>query len=63
MHAGQAGYQAYKYVPYGPVMEVLPYLLRRAHENSSLMNSASASEEQALVRTELLRRMNPFLKT
>ncbi len=58
--AGQAGYQAYKYVPYGPVSEVVPYLVRRAHENSSMMGSQSASKELRLVRTELWRRLNPL---
>lgn len=59
---GQAGYRAYKYVPYGKVNQVMPYLLRRAQENSALMGNAN--RELKLLREELLRRSTPsFLRS
>lgn len=35
------GFKVFKYVPFGPVQEVVPYLLRRAIENSNVLNNAS----------------------
>lgn len=50
----QAGYCVAKYVPYGPVKSVMPYLLRRAEENTSV--AGQSSRELTLIRKELKRR-------
>mmetsp|Transcript_38546 Transcript_38546/g.84604 ORF Transcript_38546/g.84604 Transcript_38546/m.84604 type:complete len:606 (-) Transcript_38546:79-1896(-) len=57
---GVNGYRAYKYVPYGKVDEVMPYLLRRAQENSGMLAHGGSMELDLLVR-ELKRRMTPRL--
>ncbi len=53
-NAANAGYNAAKYVPYGPIAAVLPYLFRRAEENTSI--AGQSSRELSLIERELLRR-------
>ncbi|XP_051018758.1 hydroxyproline dehydrogenase [Acomys russatus] len=52
---GQAGYVVYKSIPYGCLEEVIPYLIRRAQENRSVLQGAR--REQALLSQELWRRL------
>ncbi|XP_068934683.1 hydroxyproline dehydrogenase isoform X1 [Petaurus breviceps papuanus] len=53
---GRAGYAIYKSIPYGSLEEVIPYLLRRAQENRSVLQGAR--REQGLLTQELLRRLS-----
>ncbi len=50
----KAGYNVAKYVPYGPIEAVMPYLLRRAEENTSV--GGQTSRELLLIKKELQRR-------
>jgi len=50
----KAGFNVAKYLPYGPVKEVLPYLSRRAQENSSV--KGQAGRELSLIMKEMNRR-------
>ncbi|KAK3153245.1 hypothetical protein QOZ80_2BG0169750 [Eleusine coracana subsp. coracana] len=50
-----AGFQVSKYLPYGPVDQIIPYLIRRAEENRGML-SASSFDRQ-LLRKELVRRV------
>ena len=47
-------YNVAKYVPYGPVKEVLPYLIRRAEENTSV--AGQTNRELSLIQKEIRRR-------
>ena len=49
-----AGFKVAKYVPFGPVKEVMPYLLRRADENTSV--AGQTGRELSLIIKELDRR-------
>ena len=48
------GYNVAKYVPFGPVRDVMPYLIRRAEENTSV--AGQTSRELSLIKTEKKRR-------
>ena len=49
-----AGYNVTKYVPYAAVNDVLPYLIRRAEENTSV--AGQTGRELRMLKTEMDRR-------
>lgn len=48
------GYNVAKYIPFGPVKDVMPYLIRRAEENTSV--AGQTNRELELLKTERRRR-------
>jgi len=50
----KAGCAVSKYLPFGPIKDVIPYLMRRAQENSSM--SGQTGRELGLIKKELKRR-------
>lgn len=50
----EAGFSVSKYLPFGPIKDVIPYLMRRAEENSSV--NGQTGRELVLIRKELARR-------
>ncbi|RXR17276.1 proline dehydrogenase [Flavobacterium amnicola] len=48
------GYNVAKYLPFGPVKDVMPYLIRRAEENTSV--AGQTSRELTLIKNERARR-------
>lgn len=49
-----SGFHVAKYLPYGPVRDVMPYLMRRAQENTSV--AGQTGRELSLINKELIRR-------
>jgi proline dehydrogenase len=48
------GYNVAKYLPFGPVKDVMPYLIRRAEENTSV--AGQTNRELELIKSERKRR-------
>lgn len=55
-YLGGNGFSVFKYVPYGPVEEVMPYLSRRATENGKGLFE-KMEKEKRLITSELKRRL------
>uniref|UniRef100_A0A0C9S838 Proline dehydrogenase n=2 Tax=Wollemia nobilis TaxID=56998 RepID=A0A0C9S838_9CONI len=55
----QAGFLVSKYLPFGPVDHVMPYLIRRAEENRGLLSTTMADRRR--LRTELGRRLQAVI--
>ncbi|MFN5087883.1 MAG: proline dehydrogenase family protein [Bacteroidota bacterium] len=53
---GHHGFRVAKYLPFGPIVNVMPYLLRRAEENTSV--AGQTGRELMMLRKEAARRAN-----
>ncbi|MFV0531026.1 MAG: proline dehydrogenase family protein [Flavobacteriales bacterium] len=53
-NAAKEGFNVTKYLPYGPVQDVMPYLIRRAEENTSI--AGQTTRELDLIKQEIKRR-------
>lgn len=60
LNLGRVNSNAIKLVPFGPIKDVIPYLIRRAQENSSVQGQTG--RELALLREEKHRRDGHFVK-
>ncbi|PWA33308.1 PDH2 [Artemisia annua] len=54
-----AGFGVSKYLPFGPVDQIMPYLLRRAEENKGLLSSSNLDRQ--LMTKELKRRFKAYV--
>ena len=54
LNLAEHGYNVAKYLPFGPVKDVMPYLIRRAEENTSV--AGQTSRELNLIKKEKQRR-------
>ena len=54
----EEGYNVIKYLPFGPIKQVIPYLIRRAEENTSV--KGQTSRELQLIMKELKRRRSNY---
>ena len=50
----EGGFNVSKYLPFGPIQDVVPYLMRRAQENTSV--KGQTGRELSLIKKELKRR-------
>ncbi len=53
-NSAEEGFNVAKYLPYGPVKDVMPYLIRRAEENTSIVGQTT--RELVLIKKEIKRR-------
>jgi proline dehydrogenase len=53
-------FKVYKYLPYGPMEEVMPYLVRRGQESKQVVREQVYQNK--FLRQEILRRLNPLNK-